>query len=185
VARRVPRRCPRYACLLLRFGQGILFGILTRAKGMAENRVELGALIRKLFEDIEHRSRMSHAAIVLVAGSMVESQLVLVLSTTLMMRTPRISKYFFGVNGPLSSFANKIEFAYALDLISKDMRDALHAIRNLRNAFAHATEFVNFHSPQIKPLFDALRKPEGTKGTMPEVFLACIQYIADDLNRYG
>jgi DNA-binding MltR family transcriptional regulator len=39
--------------------------------------------------------------------------------------------------GPLSSFAARIDVAYALRLIPKDIHDALNALRELRNSLAH------------------------------------------------
>src|SRR5687768_8049155 len=42
--------------------------------------------------------------------------------------------------GPLSSFAAKIDVAYALRLIPRPTHDSLHALRRLRNEVAHSSE---------------------------------------------
>jgi len=54
--------------------------------------------------------------------------------------------------GPLGSFYARNEAAYALGLISKEERDNIHLIRDIRNKFAHELldTKVSFQTPEIK-----------------------------------
>ncbi len=54
-----------------------------------------------------------------------------------------------GVNGPLSTFSNKIKFGYALGLYGKLIRADLDSMRHIRNAFAHAKLNVDFKTKEI------------------------------------
>jgi DNA-binding MltR family transcriptional regulator len=54
-----------------------------------------------------------------------------------------------GVNGPLSTFSNKIKFGYALGLYGKLLRADLDCLRHIRNAFAHAKLDVDFKTKEI------------------------------------
>src|SRR5262249_7079581 len=50
----------------------------------------------------------------------------------------------------LSRFAAKIDIAYALKIINDDLLGDFHAIRAIRNAFAHARKTVHFGSPELE-----------------------------------
>jgi hypothetical protein len=51
---------------------------------------------------------------------------------------PERRKELFGINAPISRFANKIIIAQALKIIGPETRQNLDIIRGIRNAFAHA-----------------------------------------------
>ena len=51
--------------------------------------------------------------------------------------------------GPLGSFYARIEAAYALGLISKQERENLNLIRDIRNKFSHWAD-VSFHTTDIR-----------------------------------
>jgi DNA-binding MltR family transcriptional regulator len=55
-----------------------------------------------------------------------------------------------GKMAPLSSFAAKIEMALTLGVISEDFYYQLHALRKVRNAFAHQIEALTFDHPEIR-----------------------------------
>lgn len=78
------------------------------------------------------------------------------LSDMLAHRLPKLSKRLreklFTGYGPFASFSAKIDVAYAMDLISGSLRRELHAIRDIRNEFAHSPKRVHFHSDELKPL---------------------------------
>jgi len=57
---------------------------------------------------------------------------------------------------PLGTFYDKIEIGYALRLFDKEVRDELHRIRRIRNAFAHHLSVRTFSSPQLKGDMDKL-----------------------------
>jgi hypothetical protein len=55
-------------------------------------------------------------------------------------------------NGPLSSFAAKIDLAYALNLIENETHRDLRTVVDIRNEFAHSRKFLNFLSPEMVKL---------------------------------
>ena len=63
--------------------------------------------------------------------------------------TNKLAKRLFDNNGPLGTFSAKIDFARVLDLIDAQTYRNLHAIRGMRNVFAHAEEPVRFKSPEV------------------------------------
>jgi hypothetical protein len=63
----------------------------------------------------------------------------------------RYTDLFTG-HGPLATFSAKIEICYALGIISDELVADFHAIRGIRNAFAHADAVLNFNSRQLDRL---------------------------------
>ena len=56
----------------------------------------------------------------------------------------------FKYGGPLGSFSARIEMSYALGWIPKSLRDDLHLMRKIRNAFAHDFNHrLSFESDQV------------------------------------
>lgn len=62
----------------------------------------------------------------------------------------------FGAQGPLYSFASKITMGHALGIYGPKTRSDLDAIRNIRNAFAHALEDIDFLNSEIANECDKL-----------------------------
>src|SRR5262249_47141854 len=56
----------------------------------------------------------------------------------------------FTGNGALASFSSRIQVASALGLLTREQRANLDYIREIRNAFAHATKPIRFATPEIK-----------------------------------
>ena len=85
----------------------------------------------------------------------------------------------------LGSFASKITMAYALRIVTKEIYNDLERVRRLRNAFAHASEVLNFESESIAPLLQHLNKAAATHAiTSQEQFLKCIEPIDEALQAY-
>jgi DNA-binding MltR family transcriptional regulator len=57
---------------------------------------------------------------------------------------------FFSRDAPLSSFARKIEMAYALGIISREYHRELTCVRRIRNAFAHTSNPIAFTDEAIR-----------------------------------
>jgi len=49
-----------------------------------------------------------------------------------------------GDNGPLNTFSQKINLAYAFGVLDDERRKSLIVIKNIRNVFAHSKKLVNF-----------------------------------------
>lgn len=52
-------------------------------------------------------------------------------------------------NGPLSTLYSKIMMGYALNIYDEHVRDLLHIVRNVRNAFAHSKKLIDFDNDLI------------------------------------
>jgi hypothetical protein len=59
-----------------------------------------------------------------------------------------ITQFFKG--GPLRSFATRIKLAHYLTIISRQVREDLDTILDIRNDFGHKLEFENFNTESIK-----------------------------------
>jgi hypothetical protein len=94
----------------------------------------------------------------IVAASLVENNLALVIIKRL--REPlddvEIKRLFDERGAVLSTFADKIDIGFALNLYDKMARDDLHRIREIRNQFAHHLEVRNFDHTDVSGKCDAL-----------------------------
>jgi hypothetical protein len=65
--------------------------------------------------------------------------------------------------GPLNTFSAKIELAYGFGLISKNEKLDLHAIRKIRNEFAHSDDYsLTFDSRPINSYVQKMKLREAT-----------------------
>ena len=65
----------------------------------------------------------------------------------------------FSKAGPLATLSAMIDMGYALGLISKEVRDELHLIREIRNAFAHTIGVIDFAMPEVANVCKRLWTP--------------------------
>ena len=96
--------------------------------------------------------RAGHAAHALYVASNLEVSLEDLLALYMPNLSNTLKEKLFVGYGPLSSFSAKIDIAYALGLIPASLRRDLHAIRDIRNAFAHTTERLHFDSLKMTRL---------------------------------
>lgn len=62
----------------------------------------------------------------------------------------------FSGYGPLSTFSAKIELAYSLGILPKDIYEAINLTRKMRNLFAHESGPATFDSPECRVWFRQL-----------------------------
>ncbi len=91
----------------------------------------------------------AEAGIVLVVAGKLEDMIEKVLLTKGREISNKHAKRIFGGMGPLSSFSGKIEIAYFFGLIDDASFNDLHLIKDIRNRFAHTTNFVFFSTEII------------------------------------
>lgn len=82
-----------------------------------------------------------------VLGAMIRARLV---------DDPKKVKKLLKYPGPLSSFAARIDMSYLLGLLGPKIRKALHAVRDVRNQFAHSHVPVTFEDAQVRQLCEKL-----------------------------
>ena len=121
----------------------------------------------------------------IVAGSVLEDLLEAALQSK--MRdglSAGLKDRLFSGYGPLSTFSGKIEIAFAFSYFDVQIYNDLRAIKDIRNKFAHATDFLNFSSPELER--DAQKLTGWTKDCdvdtlFKERFSACANAIKEHL----
>ena len=98
----------------------------------------------------------THAGTATVMSARVERPLEWLIQAQMPNLSNRMKPRMFEGYGSLSSFAAKIDFAFALGFIDADLSRSLHAIREIRNEFAHADEDIHFHHPRLLKLVEKL-----------------------------
>jgi hypothetical protein len=85
---------------------------------------------------------------------------------------------------PLSTFASKIDLAFALEIIAPEIHKELKKIKKILDSFAHSRKSLSLDQEPLKPLFDSLKLPPGAKGSYVEVLLDCVVAIDDHLEKF-
>ena len=86
---------------------------------------------------------------VLMAAAFIEDKITQLLETY-MVQNKTIQKKIFDGNGALATFSSKIDIAFLLGLIPKNIYDDLGILRKLRNDFAHNAKSITFQTDYIK-----------------------------------
>jgi DNA-binding MltR family transcriptional regulator len=122
---------------------------------------------------------------VLVAASILDTELERALKATMRPLDKKITGRLFKGYGPLGSFSAKIDLAYALNITTLEVHTELHKIRDIRNAFAHTVKVLTMSSDEVLPLFNKLKRPTNPKSSsMLDVYLACVGELDFYLERY-
>jgi hypothetical protein len=114
---------------------------------------EFVGLTREFMRAVRDLDRRGHTADALYVAQNLESILAELIARYMPNLSKTLKERLFAGYGPLASFYAKIDIAYALGLISNALRRDLHAIRQIRNHFAHALDPVDFEDPALDPLF--------------------------------
>ena len=138
----------------------------------------------KLTDALIRSHRMSHTSVVATSASILNIDLERCIKLRLRPLNKAMTRRLFGTYCPLSTFAAKIDVAYALDITTDAIHVKLSKIRKIRNLFAHSTSILSLDKEPIRPLFNSLARPPKTKGTYSEVFVACITSLDDFLENY-
>jgi Mannitol repressor len=88
--------------------------------------------------------------VAIIAVSILEQMLEIVLTQRMMPLTAKRYARMFGRMGPLSSFSAKIELALALGVISENLYYQIDALRDVRNTFAHRIGALTFEHPDVQ-----------------------------------
>lgn len=102
----------------------------------------------------EFKNESDRAAVILgVAKLDIQLRQILI---QFLLPNPTNEDNLFDGDTPLSTFSSKINLAYRLGIISKNLSKALHLIRKIRNSFAHEIAGTTFesggHADRVKEL---------------------------------
>jgi hypothetical protein len=145
---------------------------------------KIGEAVDKLFESIRQQGLLGHASVVIRFSAILEEDLEQAITLKMRPLSKHMQERLFGDYGPISSFAAKIDIAFALDITTTEIHEELHKIRRIRNEIAHSKTTANLEIEAIRPLFDALRKPPTTKTKPLEIFAECAIAINEYLERF-
>lgn len=141
-------------------------------------------------EDAEKRAevleielnRQSDRGAAIVAAAWLDDYLTIVLASCLI-NHPESWKRLLGPGGSLDSFSAKIDLVTLLGVISPGIRSDFHAIREIRNEFAHhvahkhSHEELSFGSQHIKDKCLSLRSVKSIETNSPRLLFvqACLK----------
>jgi DNA-binding MltR family transcriptional regulator len=114
---------------------------------MPKNTMPIAPLTQADILQMMHRQ--ADAGDALVLSGLIDDELQKLLLAAGRSISNKTAKIIFDDRGPLSTFSAKIEVAYMFELIDEPVRNDLRIIKSIRNAFAHTTRWVDFHSPRI------------------------------------
>lgn len=102
----------------------------------------------------------------LVAAAYLENEVTALLNQFFVKMNKSAQKELSDFNGPVGTFSAKIKLAYAMGLISSEVRNALDLIRGIRNKCAHLQKPFNFEegvvAKQIGALMPSCNVPVAT-----------------------
>ena len=106
----------------------------------------------------EEYNKESDRASVILAATILDEALHVLLKTYLVPIPSDTDNLFYGPVAPLSAFSSRIDFAYRVGLISRRLCRDLHIIRKIRNDFAHNITGCNFENSTVRNRISELRK---------------------------
>jgi hypothetical protein len=124
----------------------------------------------------QHVGRLSESGTVLVATSLLDTELERAIKAIMRPLNSELKGKLFKGYGPLATFSARIDIAYALKIVNKDVQRELHKMRDIRNAFAHTVIIQTLDSEKVRPLFVKLNAPTNPKSDHNlDVFIACVE----------
>lgn len=98
---------------------------------------------------IRGMARQTETSLALVAGARLEDWLERALKVNMRELSATVTNRIFAGYGPLSTFAAKIDIAFAIRVIDEAVYNDMRAIKDIRNKFAHSKEILHFASPEL------------------------------------
>lgn len=103
----------------------------------------------KFLEFRDALMKEGHRGSVIVAAAMFDDMLASVLTARLVQPAESQDELLDGSHAPLCTFSTRIDLAYRVGAIGRQMRDSLHIVRKLRNEFAHVSDPINFSNQSV------------------------------------
>ena len=136
----------------------------------------------ELKELFHFSSNESDRGRVLIIASHIEFLLRRVLEAFLVASTKEVRELFEGPYAPFGSLSGKTKAAFVMGLITKDERDRIDAVRNVRNAFAHEVT-ASFDHPKILKICRKLVVDSGRMELRNEFMHAALNSMVPILYR--
>ena len=96
-------------------------------------------------------SKQTDRGAALIATAYLDERLTNAIKSRLI-RDRTLENTLFKGGGPLASLSTRINMGFLLGIYEKDIRRFLHTVKDVRNAFAHRPEPMNFKTQKIKDL---------------------------------
>jgi hypothetical protein len=119
---------------------------------MAKAPIQTPEQIKAILQEVSSQS--DRGAAIVAAAAIEELTEQVILERFIKLSSDRTEALFRRMNAPLSSFAAKIEIAFAIGIIANELRLTLHFIRDVRNKFAHRIESLTFDHPEIAAIIE-------------------------------
>jgi DNA-binding MltR family transcriptional regulator len=114
---------------------------------MAETIITSAALTPE--DHIKALLKHQEATTALVVAALVEEWLQKLLLLATRPISGKMATKIYEAYGPLNTFSAKIDIAYLFKQFDDDIYGDLRAIKDIRNKFAHTTDFISFTSEHI------------------------------------
>jgi DNA-binding MltR family transcriptional regulator len=127
---------------------------------------------------IEELDNESDRGVALMGAAYIDTALKTLLEASLAGGETVANKLFNSPNAPLGTFSSRIAMAYGLGHIGPHYFNALEAIREIRNAFAHFRRSLTFEDPEIRKWIEKTFKlPYVLPHPSPDLALMRNRYI--------
>jgi DNA-binding MltR family transcriptional regulator len=134
-------------------GKSVTYPAAAKALEIAQS---LSANVQKLANDISGLKLYMDAHVVIVGSAIMDKNLERALLTKMQPLSRDFRDRIFDGYGPLSNFSAKIDMAFALGIIPRQMLDDLKSVNRVRVRFAHTTKTMNFQNSEVAALMDAI-----------------------------
>jgi DNA-binding MltR family transcriptional regulator len=144
------------------------------SKSKPHTQEQVGEILKEL------QSQTDRGTAIIAAAVMDDLLNQLITSRLIDLGSERHDSLFSRTNAPLSSFSSRIEMAFALGVLSNEARLGLHLIRDVRNAFAHRIEQIQFDHPEVAQMIQSRAMPllKRLQKTNRDVYLDTFTAIA-------
>ena len=128
-------------------------------------------------EFVKQLYKKTHSNTALVLCARLEQTLAAIIQANMPRLSETLKVKLFTEGGPLSDFQPKIDIALAMGVIKPDDGRTLHALRGIRNVFAHSDDpEIHFEHESLTKRYDKLPNIGKRKESRTERFIdACVE----------
>jgi DNA-binding MltR family transcriptional regulator len=146
-----------------------------------EHLAETASAISDLQPKVTLLATSTHSHITIMGATGLDNALELAILTKMRNLGRDMKDRIFDGYGPLSSFAAKIDVAYALQIIPQEFYDSLRIINRIRVKFAHSKQFLSFQDNEISSMIDSLPSLDLTIADRKDRFVKIIAELKTHL----